>query len=54
MSKRWLLAGVATAAIFLGAAGLAYYLYVQGKARDIRGSSTVEFVPTEQIGRAHV
>ena len=29
------------------AAGLGYYLYVQGKARDIRGSSTVEFVPTE-------
>ena len=27
--------------------GLAYYLYVQGKGRDIRGSSTVEFVPTE-------
>lgn len=47
MRKRWLVAGAATAAIFLGAAGLAYYLYVQGKARDIRGSSTVEFVPTE-------
>ena len=47
MRMRWLLAGVAVAAIFLGAAALAYYLYVQGQARDIRGSSTVEFVPDE-------
>jgi outer membrane protein assembly factor BamB len=47
MSRRWVLAGVVTFAVLVGAAGLAYYLYIQGKSRDIRGSSTVEFVPTE-------
>ena len=47
MRKRWLIAGAAVTVIFLGAGALAYYLYIQGKARDIRGSSTVEFVPTE-------
>jgi outer membrane protein assembly factor BamB len=44
---RWAAAGAAILVILVGAAGLAYYLHVQGKARDIRGSSTVEFVPTE-------
>jgi len=47
VKKRWALAIAVIALTFLGAAGLAYYLYVQGKGRDIRGSSTVEFVPTE-------
>ncbi len=52
MRKRWLLAGVVIALTLLGAGALAYYLYVQGKGRDIRGSSTVEFVPTEPAPRA--
>ena len=47
MKKRWLLVGAVIALIFLGTGALGYYLYVQGKGRDIRGSSTVEFVPTE-------
>jgi outer membrane protein assembly factor BamB len=44
---RWVAGGCVIAFIFIGGAGLGYYLYVQGKARDIRGSSTVEFVTTE-------
>ena len=47
MRKRWVLGVVVIAFILLGAGGLAYYFYVKGKGRDIRGSSTVEFVPTE-------
>ena len=38
--------------LLLVGAGLGYYFYVQGKARDIRGSSTVEFVPTEAAAGA--
>jgi outer membrane protein assembly factor BamB len=44
---RWIVAGVAIAAIFLGAGALAFYLVKAHQGRDIRGSSTVEFVPTE-------
>ena len=41
------LAGAGVFLLLLVGAGLGYYLYVQGKSGDIRGSSTVEFVPTE-------
>jgi outer membrane protein assembly factor BamB len=47
--RRWILAGGAAAVLvlLLVGAGLAFYLYKQHQGRDIRGSSTVEFVPTE-------
>jgi outer membrane protein assembly factor BamB len=44
---RWALAGVAIAVVVLGAGVLAFVLVRQHQGRDIRGSSTVEFVPTE-------
>ena len=46
--RRWLIAGgAALAVLLLVGAGLAYYLVKQHQGRDIRGSATVEFVPTE-------
>ena len=42
-----MLAGAGVFLLLLVGAGLGYYFYVQGKSGDIRGSSTVEFVPTE-------
>ncbi len=47
--RRWIVAGAGAAAVVLliVGAGLGYYLYERHQARDIRGSSTVEFVPTE-------
>ena len=47
MSRRWLIAGLAGAVFLLAAAAAGYYLYERHQGRDIRGSSTVEFVPTE-------
>ena len=47
--KRWLLAAVALVVLVLFGAALAYYLHVKHQARDIRGSSTVEFVTTEAV-----
>ncbi len=44
-----MLAGVGVFLLLLVGAGLGYYFYVQGKSGDIRGSSTVEFVPTEPV-----
>ena len=45
--KRWIL--VAFALVVLAALGVAggYYLHVKHASRDVKGSSTVEFVPTE-------
>jgi outer membrane protein assembly factor BamB len=45
--RRWLI--TIAAVIVLGAigAGVAYYLHVRHQARDIEGSSTIEFVTTE-------
>ena len=40
-------AGAAAIVLLLGGAGLGYYLYAGHRPRDIRGSSTVEFIPTE-------
>jgi outer membrane protein assembly factor BamB len=47
--KRWILVAAAAAALVLvlAGAGLGFYFYEQHQGRDIRGSSTVEFVPTE-------
>jgi outer membrane protein assembly factor BamB len=45
--KRWLIAGAGVVVLLLAAAAAAFYFYVQHESRDIRGSSTVEFVPTE-------
>src|SRR6266849_5550934 len=44
--RRWLLGGAVAVIAILLAAGVAYYLHVKNAARDIRGSSTIEFVPT--------
>src|ERR1700704_1724831 len=45
MRKRILGGATVVIAVVLGI-GVAYYLHVKHAARDIRGSSTVEFVPT--------
>jgi outer membrane protein assembly factor BamB len=45
--KRALAAAVALVVLALLGAGAAYYLHVKSQARDVRGSSTVEFVPTQ-------
>ena len=45
--KRWLLIGGAVVALALLGAAVAYYLHVQQQARDVKGSSTIEFVTTE-------
>jgi outer membrane protein assembly factor BamB len=44
--KKWLLVGAGVGVLVLGGGGAAWYLHVQQQARDIKGSSTVEFVPT--------
>src|SRR5947207_15857390 len=44
--RRWLLGGAAVVVVALLAVGAAWYLRVKHAARDIHGSSTVEFVPT--------
>jgi outer membrane protein assembly factor BamB len=47
--RGWIIAGAAAAGVvlLLVGAGLAVYLYKKHQGRDIRGSSTIEFVPTE-------
>ena len=44
--RRWLLGGAAVVVVALLAVGAGWYLHVKHAARDIHGSSTVEFVPT--------
>ncbi len=44
--RKWLLGGAAVVVVALLAVGAAWYLHVKHAARDIHGSSTVEFVPT--------
>jgi hypothetical protein len=44
--KKWILGGAAVVVVALVAAGAAWYLHIKHAARDIRGSSTVEFVAT--------
>jgi outer membrane protein assembly factor BamB len=48
MRRALLAAGVATVLLLAGA-GVAYYVHVKQQARDVKGSSTVEFVPTETV-----
>ncbi len=50
--KRWLLAGAAALVLILAGAAAGFYFYKQHQSRDIRGSSTVEFVPTEPLPEA--
>jgi outer membrane protein assembly factor BamB len=45
--KRRLLAGAGVVVLLLAGAAAAYYFYERHQSRDVRGSSTVEFVPTE-------
>jgi outer membrane protein assembly factor BamB len=45
--RRWVLAGAAIVLLCVIGAGVGYYLYVSREGADVRGSSTVEFVPTE-------
>jgi outer membrane protein assembly factor BamB len=44
--KRWLI-GTGVVILALIGASAAYYLHIQQQARDIKGSSTIEFVSTE-------
>jgi outer membrane protein assembly factor BamB len=46
LRKAAVAAAVAVLLLLLGAAG-AYYLHVKAQSKDVKGSSTVEFVPTE-------
>ena len=45
MKRRLLVAGAAVLAVLIGL-GVAYYIHIKNASHDIRGSSTVEFVPT--------
>ncbi len=47
--KRVLVAAGVALLLAVTGAGIAYYLHVKGQARDVQGSSTVEFVPTETV-----
>ncbi|MDX6580291.1 MAG: hypothetical protein QOJ47_1840, partial [Gaiellales bacterium] len=45
--RRLLLALAVLVVLLLAGGGVAYYLHVKSQAKDVRGSSTVEFVTTE-------
>jgi outer membrane protein assembly factor BamB len=45
--KRGLLVAVALIVLAVGGAAVAYYFHVQQESKDVKGSSTVEFVSTE-------
>ena len=45
--KRALIATVIAVLLIVAGAGVAYYLHVRQQARDVKGSSTIEFVTTE-------
>ena len=47
--RRLLVALVVALVLAAGGAGLGYYLYLKHASRDIRGSSTVEFVTTQAV-----
>lgn len=47
--KRALIATAVAVLLIVAGAGVAYYLHVRQQARDVKGSSTVEFVPTETV-----
>jgi outer membrane protein assembly factor BamB len=45
--RKWVIAGAGVLLLLLAGAAAAFYFYERHQSRDIRGSSTVEFVPTE-------
>ncbi|MDX6475209.1 MAG: hypothetical protein QOH95_720 [Gaiellaceae bacterium] len=45
--KRWLLIGGAGVVLVVAGVAVAWYLHLRQQARDVKGSSTVEFVTTE-------
>ena len=45
--RRRLIVAAGVVVLALVGAGVAYYLHIQQQARDIKGSSTIEFVTTE-------
>jgi outer membrane protein assembly factor BamB len=47
--KRALMVTAAGAVLLVVGVGVAYYLHVKQQARDVKGSSTVEFVPTATV-----
>jgi outer membrane protein assembly factor BamB len=47
--KRALLTTVVAVLLIVAGAGVAYYLHVKHQARDVKGSSTVEFVTTQVV-----
>jgi outer membrane protein assembly factor BamB len=44
---KWMLIALAAVVLALVGAGLAYYLHIKHAGRDVKGSSTVEFVTTQ-------
>src|SRR5438067_5351297 len=44
---KWVLAAAAAVVLVLAGAGIAYYVHIKHASRDVKGSSTVEFVTTE-------
>ena len=50
--RRRLLAAAALLVLAAGGAAIAYYLHVKHASRDIQGSPTVEFVPTQTVAPA--
>src|SRR5262249_44222950 len=46
-AMRWVLIGAGVVVLALVGAGIAYYLHVKHAGRDVKGSSTVEFVTTQ-------
>jgi outer membrane protein assembly factor BamB len=49
VKKRILLAAVALVLLLAGGLGVGYYLHVKSQSRDVKGSSTVEFVTTDAL-----
>jgi outer membrane protein assembly factor BamB len=45
--RRWILLGVAALLVLVGGAAVAWYLHIKHASRDIKGSSTIEFVSTQ-------
>ena len=45
--RKWLIVGAGAVVLLAAGAVASYYFYERHQSRDIRGSSTVEFVPTE-------
>ena len=48
-ARTWLLVGAGAVVLLLAGAAASYYFYERHQSADVRGSSTVEFVPTEPL-----